>query len=143
MTEEGNGRLLTSAASPPGRSWALLDASRPRRAFEHLTMSDVTPVTVDRLRLADVPPDSPWTLRLEVPVLVVDTFDACYVFERVMNKLSGFSRTATEAKWDLMGKLWGHRELLVRLESPQMAERLRLELEFLRAALRPIEDTSE
>ena len=137
MSSEEDKVLLTSGAVPQDWSWSMLDASRPRRALEHLTMSDVTSVSVDCLRPSDVPPGSEWSLRLEIPVIVVDTFDAYYVFERVLNKLNTFGRNPKQAKWELTSKLWGHLQLLEKLESPQMAERLRLELKFLRAALTP------
>lgn len=139
MSSEEDKILLSSGAVPQDWSWSMLDASRPRRALEHLTMSDVTSVSVDCLRPSDVPPGSEWSLRFQIPVIVIDTFDAYYIFERVLNKLNSFARTPKEAKWEIMSKLWGHLQLLEKLESPQMAQRLRLELEFLRAALTPNE----
>ena len=41
---------LSSSASPEGWGWSRLDASRPRRALEHLAHSEVTPVLVDLVR---------------------------------------------------------------------------------------------
>jgi len=137
-------RVLLTTGSVPGEwSWGMLDASRPRRALEHLTMSDVTTVAVDCLKPSDVPPGSEWSLRIEIPVIVIDTLDAYYVFERVLNKLNTYGRTPKPAKWELLTKLWGHRQLLQKLESPEMADRLRLELEFLRVALTPNEVPNE
>jgi hypothetical protein len=131
---------LTSAASPEG--WGLLnilDASRPRRAIEHVGHSEVSKVTVDVLRPRDKPPDFKWALTRYIPIIMIDTLDAYWVLERVINKLHGFSRTPEEAKMELMSKLGGHLQLLSSLESPRMAPILRLELEFLRVVLRPLD----
>ena len=68
-----------------------------------------------------------------------DTFDAYWVFERILNKLNGFGRSPEEAKGQLVAKLGGHFKLLSRLESPAMAPMLQLELQFLRAVLVPVE----
>ena len=139
MTQAEGMPALSSSASPEGWGWSRLDASRPRRALEHLAHSEVTPVLVDLVRESDVPPDSRWTVARDIPIIVIDTLDACWAFERVLNKLHGFSRTVEEAKADLVEKLGGHLQMLSSLESPRMAPRLRLELEFLKLALRPAE----
>ena len=129
---------LASAASPDGWSFSVLDASRPRRAFEHLTHSEVTSVAIGRLRGTDVSPESKWRMVRGIPIIVVDTLDSYWVFERVLNKLHGSSRTEAEAKGDLVNKLGSHLQLLSSLESSGMAPMLRLELEFLKAVLRPV-----
>ena len=139
MTSRPESPLIASATSPPGWTWSILDASRPRRSIEHLTQSEITPVIIDRLRPDDVLPDSPWRVEIEMPVIVVDTLDAYWVFERVINKLHGFSRTIEDAKGDLVGKLGGHLKFLSSLDSHNMAPVLKLELEFLRAVLQPVE----
>ena len=76
---------------------------------------------------------------LQHPDHRVDTSDAYWAFERVLNKLHSFGKTDEEAKIDLLDKLGGHLSLLSSLESPRMAPILRLELEFLRTVLRPVE----
>ena len=96
-------------------------------------------MAVDRLANSDLPPRFEAQLMFEIPMIVVDTYDAVYVFERVINKLHGFSRNVKQAKWELSSKLLGHLKFLDRLESDKMAERLKLELEFLRAAFQPVE----
>ena len=130
---------LTTAASPEGWKWSVLDASRPRRGVEHIGHSEVSPVFIDHLGPADVPLGSKWTLTRHIPIVLLDTHDTYWAFERVLNKLHGYSRTKEEAKADLVAKLEGHRQLLTSLESPTMAPVLRLELEFLRAVLKPVE----
>ena len=130
---------FASAALPLGPDWLAHDASRPRRAFDHLSQTEVGPVLVDRLRPSDTPPGSPWRLVREIPVVVSDTFDSYWVFERILNKLHGYGRNPEEAKAQLVGKLGGHLKLLARLESPSMAPMLQLELQFLRAVLSPVE----
>ena len=140
MTADDTVSTLITSASPEGWSWSVLDASRPRRAIEHVTHSEVSPVVIDRVRPADVPPGSQWTLDRDIPIIIVDTFDACWAFESVLNKVQGYSRTVEEAKSDLVNKLGNYLRLLTSLESPGMAPILKLELEFLRAVLRPVED---
>ena len=44
-------------------------------------------------------------------MIVVDTYDAVYVFERVINKLHAFSRDVKAAKWELSSKLLGPPEV--------------------------------
>ena len=141
MTTGGAMAPFSSAASPEGWSWSLLDAGRPRRAIDHMAHSELTPVIVDPLGPADAPADSSWALTREIPVILVDSLDAYWAFERVLNKLNSFGKTPEEAKADLVSKLGGHLQLLSSLESPKMAPVLRLELEFLRAVMRPVELT--
>ncbi len=146
---------LTTSTSPEGWDWRMLDTSRPRRALEHITHSEITPVIVDSLgpgdRSQDVdsgqevassprsqPPVTQWTVTRDIPILVVDSLDAYWAFERVLNKLHGFGRTKEDAKSDLAARLGSHFQLLSSLESPRMAPILRLELEFLRAVMRPV-----
>ena len=139
MTTEKEVRPFATSASPEGWSWSKLDAGRPRRALEHIIQSEVSPVFIDCLRPADTTAESKWTLIRDIPVLVVDTLDSYWVFERVLNKLHSYGRTNEEAKSDLVTKLGGHLQLLSSLESPKMAPILRLELEFLRAVMRSAE----
>ncbi len=127
----------TASSSPAEWAWRRHDVSRPRRATEHLTHSEVQPVAIDCLRPGDEPSDSEWTLARDIPIIVADSFDAHWAFEKVLNKLHGFSKTKEEAKADLLSKLGGHLRLLRSLESPTMAPILRLELEFLRVVLLP------
>ncbi len=134
---------ITDSASPEGWTWTELDASRPRRALEHLAHSEVIPVMVDRLQRTDTPPDSEWELVREIPILVVDTFDAYWAFEKIFNKLHSIGKTKEEAKSELVSSLAGHLNLLNSLESPKMAPMLRLELEFLRVVLRLVSKPAE
>ena len=138
MTSEQQSSPVFTSGSSGGWTWRMMDSSRPRRAVEHISHSEVTPVGVGRLRSEDVPADLPWVLERDIPVIVVDTLDSYWVFERVLNKLHSFGKTAELAKADLVGKLGGHLKLLASLESPAMAPMLRLELEYLRASLRPL-----
>ena len=139
MNSEGERHLLTTASSPEGWDWGKLDASRPRRATEHVGQSEVSRVAIERLRPSDTPADSQWKLTREIPVIVVDTLDSYWAFERIINKLHSFANTNQAAKNELVAKLVGHLQLLSSLESPKMAPILKLELEFLRAVLRPID----
>lgn len=137
--QDGEDFRLTSPGAPEEWEFRLHHASRPRAAEDFSTQSELTPVAVDRLANSDLPPRFEAMLRFEIPMIVVDTYDAVYVFERVINKLHGFSRNVKQAKWELSSKLLGHLKFLTRLESDKMAERLKLELDFLRAAFQPVE----
>ena len=130
---------MATGSLPHGWGWSALDASRPRRGIEHLTQSDVTPMYVDCLRPSDTPPHSKWALTRDFPIIIMDTLDTYWAFDRVLNKLHSFARTREKAKAELVSKLGGHLQLLVSLESPKMAPILRLEIEFLRAVMRPVE----
>ncbi len=130
---------LTTSALPEEWDWSKLDASRPRRAIEHIAHGEVSPVTIDRLGPKDPAPNAKWELKRSIPIILMDTLDAYWVFERVINKLNGSAKTIKDAKADLVNKLAGHVQLLTSLESPQMAPVLRLELEFLRLILRPVD----
>lgn len=130
-------RSSVASSSPGDWAWRRHDVSRPRRATEHLSHSEVQPITIDSLRPGDEPSNSQWTLARDLPIIVADTFDAYWAFEKVLNKLHGFSKTKEEAKADLLSKLGGHLRLLHSLESSTMAPILRLELEFLRVVLVP------
>ena len=70
MTSEKEMSPFVSSSSPEEWSWSMLDASRPRRGIEHLTVSDVMPVTIDQLRAKDVPVDSQWKLTSNIPIIV-------------------------------------------------------------------------
>ena len=137
--QDGEDFRLTSPGAPAEWEFRLHHASRPRTAEDFSAQSELTPVAVDRLANSDLPPRFEAMLRFEIPMIVVDTYDAVYVFERVINKLHGFSRNVKQAKWELSSKLLGHLKFLTRLESDKMAERLKLELDFLRAAFQPVE----
>lgn len=140
MTADRENLSVTTSASVKEWDWSLLDTSRPRWGIEHLSHSEVAPVLIDTVRSADGPADSKWKLVQDVPILVVDTLDAIWAFERVLNKLHGFAKTPEEAKADLVAAMGAHLEFLASLQSPSMAPILRLELEFLRAVLRPAGD---
>ena len=95
-------------------------------------------MAIDILRAKDALPGSGRRLARDIPIIVVDTGDAYWAFEKVLNKLHSFGNTAEDAKAELFAKLVGHLRLLSSLESPAMAPILRLELEYLRIALQPV-----
>ena len=142
MSSEKEMSPITTSASPEGWNISKLDASRPRRGLDHISHSEVPPVYVDSLQQRDVAPDSGWELNRHIPIILVDTLDSYWAFERVLNKLHAVGATKEEAKSDLVTKLAGHLNLLSSLESPGMAPILKLELEFLRTAIRPVKTTS-
>ncbi len=137
MTSEEGRPILATAALPEGWDWSTLDSSRPRRATEHIGQSEISYVAIDRLRPGDTPGGAVWKLAKDIPIIIMDTLDGFWVFERIFNKLHAFAGAKEEAKADLVARLGAHLKLLSSLESPQMAPVLRMELEYLKAVLPP------
>lgn len=142
MSSEKEMSPITTSASPEGWKIGKLDSSRPRRALDHITHSEISTIFVDSLQAHDAAPDSGWALHRHIPIIVVDTLDSYWAFERVLNKLHAVGETKEKAKSDLVAMLAAHLSLLSSLESPGMAPILRLELEFLRTAIRPVKTPS-
>ena len=139
MSTKHQPHSLSSTASPAEWTWRALDASRPRRAVEHIGHSEASQVFIDHLEPADAPIGSKRVLARSIPILLIDTQDAYWAFESLLNKLHAYSRTKEESKADLVAKLEGHLQLLTSLESSTMAPVLRMELETLRGVLKPRE----
>ena len=98
------------AATPEDWDWRLIGTSQPNRATFHLSHSDVTQVKVDVLRPADSPPDAPFRVTRDIPIVIIDSLDQYWAGEsRTRLPLQGLrvpvsadteemSRTADEAE---------------------------------------------
>ena len=66
---------------PPTWTGGWWGASIPNAATYHLTHSDVNQIIVDVLRPSDSPPDSPFVLTKEVPIIILDSLDKFWAAE--------------------------------------------------------------
>jgi hypothetical protein len=61
--------------TPADWDWRIIGASQPNAAVFHINHSDVTQVKVDVLRPEDSPPDSPFVITQDIPILIIDSLD--------------------------------------------------------------------
>ena len=136
----------TDAALPDDWEWRLIGTSKPNRATFHLSHSDVTVVKVDVLRPSDSPPDAPFVLTREVPIILMDSLDKFWAAEsRTALPLSGLrvpveGDTPEEAKANLAGDLASQLRLLILLASShqgKIAPQLLQNLEYLKTIMTP------
>ena len=126
-------------AVPKDLDWRLVSTSQPNRATFHVSHTDVTRVKISMLRPADMPPEAPFFLIREIPIIVIDSLDKFWAGEskRVL-PLNGLrvpieGDTEAEAKQNLAGDLAAQFRLLLLLSTtregglaPQLVENLRL-----------------
>ena len=131
-------------ATPADWDWRLITASQPNAATFHINHSDVTQVKVDALGPEDSPPDSPFVITGEIPVLIIDTLDQYWAGEsRTRLPLQGLrvpvaGDTEREAKQKLAADLAAQLRLLVLLSSSRqgnIAPELRANLVYLSSVL--------
>ena len=134
------------SALPQDLEWRLIGTSRPNRATFHISHSDVTPVKVDVLCPSDSPPDSPFVLTREVPIILMDSLDKYWAGEsRTALPLSGLrvpveGDTPEEAKRKLAADLAAQLRLLLLLASShegKIAPQLLKNLEYLKSVMAP------
>ena len=127
------------AALPEDWEWRVVSTSTPNKATFQINHTDVTRVKVDVLRPADVPPEAPFELIKELPIIVIDSLDGFWAGEsRTVLPLQGLrvlieGATVAEAKQNLAGDLAAQFRLLLLLSTsregnmaPQLIENLRL-----------------
>ena len=127
------------AALPEDWDWRLVGTSMPNTATFQINHTDVTQVKVDVLRPADVPPEAPFALIKDLPIIVIDTLDGFWAGEtKTALPLQGLrvlieGATVAEAKRNLAGDLAAQFRLLLLLSTsregnmaPQLIENLRL-----------------
>ena len=132
-------------STPADLDWRLVGASIPNAATYHLTHSDVNQIIVDVLRPSDSPPDSPFILTKEVPIIILDSLDKFWAAEsRTKLPLRGVrvpveGDTPEAAKAALAADLAAQLRLLLLLSSShrELAPQLRENLAFLRSIMEP------
>ncbi len=125
------------SATPPDWSWRLIGTSQPNSATFHVSHSDVGRVMVDVLRPSDSPPDSPFRITKDIPIIIIDSVDKYWAGEsRHRLPLRGLrvpveADTIEEAKRALAADLAAQFRLLLLLLSshqdriaPQLKENL-------------------
>ena len=114
------------SAVPEDWEWRQISTTQPNKATFHVSHSDVTRVKVDVLRPSDSPPEAPFVLTKEIPLIVIDTIDKYWVGEsRTALPLKGLrvpveGDTEQEAKQKLAGDLAAQFRLLLLLSTSLM-----------------------
>ena len=131
-------------ATPADWDWRTIGASQPNAAVFHINHSDVTQVKVDALRPEDSPPDAPFVVAKDIPILIIDTLDQYWAGEsRTRLPLQGLrvpvaGDTEAEAKQKLAGDLAAQLRLLLLLSTSRqgnIAPELKANLLYLDSVL--------
>ena len=131
-------------ATPEGWDWRLIGTSQPNRATFHVNHSDVSQVKVDILSPADSPPDAPFVVTNDIPIIIIDTLDQFWAGEsRTKLPLQGLrvpvsADTEREAKQKLAADLAAQLRLLLLLSSSRqgnIAPELKANLLYLSSVL--------
>ena len=126
--------------------WSRVSASQPSRATFHLNHSDVGRVMVDVIQPSDCPPDAPFVLSRNIPIIILDSLDKYWASEsRVKLPLQGLrvpveGDTVEGAKQALALDLARQLRLLLLLTTShqgQLAAPLKANLDCLRSFLAP------
>lgn len=137
------------SATPEGWEWRRIGTSRPNQATFHINHSDVTRVKVGVLRPSDSPPDAPFVLTREMPIIVIDSLDKFWAGEsRTSLPLHGLrvpveGDTEEEAKRNLAADLAAQLRLLLLLATSRQGEiapQLKANLTYLRSVMAPSQD---
>lgn len=133
-------------ATPEGWEWRSISTSKPNSATFHITHSDVTRVMVDRLQASDSPPEAPFVVTGEIPILIIDSLDSYWAGEsRTRLPLHGLrvpveGTTIEEAKRNLVADLAAQLRLLLLLSSSRQGEiapQLKANLSYLQGVMEP------
>ena len=133
-------------ATPADWQWRQIGASMPSKATFPINHSDVTRVTVDVLRPSDSPPEAPFVVFRDIPIIIIDTIDKYWASEsRVKLPLHGVrvpveDETAEGAKRTLAADLAAQMRLLLLLSTShqgQIAAPLRANFDCLKSFLSP------
>lgn len=131
-------------ATPPDWNWKLTGASKSSKATYYVNQSEITRVLVDVLRPSDSPPDAPFVLSREIPIVIIDSLDKYWVGEsRHQLPLHGLrvpvaQETVEGAKQALAADLAAQLRLLLLLSTSykeRMAPQLKANLERLGSIL--------
>lgn len=131
-------------ATPPDWTWRRVGSSLPNATTFHLSHSDVSQVMVDVLRKSDSPPDAPFVLAKDLPIIIIDSLDKYWAGEAKESLPLNGIRVPVEhesiegAKSALASDLAAQLRLLLLLSSsrkggiaPQLKENVELLSQFL------------
>jgi hypothetical protein len=137
------------SATPEGWEWRRIGTSQPNQATFYINHSDVTRVKVGMLRPSDFPPEAPFVLTREVPIIIIDSLDKFWAGEsRTSLPLHGLrvpveGDTEEEAKRNLAADLAAQLRLLLLLATSRQGEiapQLKDNLVYLRSIMAPAQD---
>jgi len=135
-------------ATPPDWTWRRIASSLPNSATFNLSHSDVSRVIIDVLRPSDSPPEAPFVISKDIPIIIIDSLDKYWAGEaRQTLPLNGIRvpvehDTIEGAKRALAADLAAQMRLLLLLSSsaregrlaPQLRENMELLSQFLKPA---------
>lgn len=136
-------------ATPEGWEWRSVSTSQPNSATFHLTHSDVTPVMVDVLKASDSPPEAPFVVTTEIPIIIIDSGDSYWAGEcRTRLPLQGLrvpveGETIEEAKRNLAADLPAQFRLLLLLSNShqgEIAPQLKTNLVYYQSVMEPAQE---
>ena len=110
-----------NTALPEGWAWQRTSSSQPNAATFHINHSDVTRAFADVLTAADSPPEAPFVVSREIPIVIIDSLDQYWAGEsRKALPLYGLrvpvaADTVAEAKRKLAADLAAQVRLLLML----------------------------
>ncbi len=134
-----------NSAQPEGWDWHSTSTSQPNAATFHISHSDVTRVFTDVLTAADSPPEAPFVLKKDLPLIIIDSLDQYWAGEsRAALPLNGLrvpiaADTVADAKRQLAADLAAQLRLLLLLSAggTTLAPQLRENFLMLNEALEP------
>ena len=134
-------------ATPPDWTWRRIGSSLPNAATFNLSHSDVSRVIIDVLRPSDSPPEAPFVVARDVPIIIIDSLDKFWAGEAKHSlPLNGIrvpveNDTVEGAKIALAADLAAQMRLLLLLSSSaregRLAPQLRQNMEMLSQFLKP------
>ena len=110
-------------AQPEGWNWSCTSTSQPNAATFHISHSDVTRVFTDVLTPADCPPEAPFVVSRDIPLVIIDSLDQYWAAEsKTVLPLNGLrvpiaADTVAEAKRKLAADLSAQLRLLLMLSA--------------------------
>ena len=135
----------TNTALPEGWEWQRTSTSQPNAATFHISHSDVTRAFTDVLTAADSPPEAPFVVKGEIPLVIIDSLDQYWAGEsRRALPLNGLrvpiaADTVAEARRKLAADLAAQLRLLLLLSTGgrELAPELQANLLMLSEVLEP------
>lgn len=132
-------------AQPGAWNWSHTSASQPNAATFHINHSDVTRAFAGALTPADSPPDAPFVISRDIPIVIIDSLDKYWAGEsRRALPLHGLrvpveGDTVAEAKSKLAADLAAQIRLLLLLSQggAELAPQLRANMALLGRFLSP------
>ena len=134
-------------ATPPDWTWRRISSSLPNAATFNLSHSDVSRVIIDVLRASDSPPEAPFVISKDIPIIIIDSLDKYWAGEAKQTLPLNGIRVPVEhdtiegAKRALAADLAAQMRLLLLLSSSaregRLAPQLRQNMEMLSQFLKP------